>query len=437
MNNYVWNTGKTDAVDKDVMDFLAGQDVILDRELFLHDIRATIAHVNGLQRIGILTETEQPKLVSELEVLAANFEAGAFVLDDQYEDCHSAIEYMLTEKLGDLGKKVHTGRSRNDQVLVASRLYLKEQLATVARLCFEISLVCLQHAQQHKMAPMPGYTHLQRAVPSSVGLWMAGFAESFSDNLAGAIQAHDLLDCCPLGTAAGYGVNLPLDRDGVAAELGFKRVQINPLSTQNSRGKYELIALQAAAMAMQDLRRLAWDLSLFTTSEFDFVRLHDRYVTGSSIMPNKSNPDLVELLRASAAVVEGAEAEIKSLLSLPSGYQRDLQLTKAPMIRGLQHSVNALQLVPGLVASLEFNFDKMAAAISPAMFATDNAVDAVSRGVAFRTAYEETKGGLSGVQGNAVESLTQRSSPGACGNLQLDVIKARIDAAYQAFLATI
>jgi argininosuccinate lyase len=437
MSKYVWNTGVGESMDGDIMDFLAGQDVILDRVLFLHDIRATVAHVNGLQRIGILTAKEQEQLVAALESLAGRFKAGGFLLDDQFEDGHSAIEFDLTEHLGELGKKVHTGRSRNDQVLVASRLFLKEQLAEVARLNFEIALVCLQHAQQHKMAPMPGYTHLQRAVPSSVGLWMAGFAESFTDSLAGAAQAHDLLDCCPLGTAAGYGVNLDLDREGIAAELGFKRVQINPVSTQNSRGKFELLALQAAALALHDVRRLAWDLSLFTTSEFDFMRLHERYSTGSSIMPNKNNPDVVEILRASAAVVEGSEAEIKALLSLPSGYQRDLQLTKAPMIRGMQHCVKALGIVPGLVASLEFNFEKMAAAISPEMFATDQAIDAVSRGVAFRTAYEDTKDELSGVQGQAFESLTKRTSPGACGALQLDRIRARLEAEYKAFQAAI
>ena len=284
MNRYVWNQGDGEGVDKEVMEFLAGQDVILDRQLFLHDIRATIAHVNGLQRIGILDQEEQQQLVAALESLAERYKAGEFVLDDQYEDGHSAIEYVLTGQLGELGKKVHTGRSRNDQVLVASRLFLKEQLTTIARHNFEIALVCLRQAEQHSMAPMPGYTHLQRAVPSSVGLWLGGFAESFTDSLAGVAHARELLDCCPLGTAAGYGVNLALDRDGVAAELGFKRVQVNPLSAQNSRGKFELVALQAAALALHDVRRLAWDLSLFTTSEFDFVRLHDRYTTGSSIM---------------------------------------------------------------------------------------------------------------------------------------------------------
>lgn len=433
MNRYVWNKGDGEGIDKKVMEFLAAQDVILDRELFLHDIRATIAHVNGLQRIGILNGEEQQQLLAALESLANRFRAGEFLLDDQYEDGHSAIESVLTGQLGELGKKVHTGRSRNDQVLVASRLYLKQQLDTIVKLDYQIAVACLQQAEKHAMAPMPGYTHMQRAVPSSVGLWLGGFAESFTDSLAGAAQAHDLLDNCPLGTAAGYGVNLPLDREGVAAELGFKRVQINPLAAQNSRGKFELIALQAAALALHDVRRLAWDLSLYTTSEFDFVRLHDRYATGSSIMPNKSNPDVVEILRASAAVVAGAEAEIKALQSLPSGYQRDLQMTKAPMIRGMQHCVNSLQLVAGLVDSMEFNFDKMEAAITPQMYATDRAIEAVSQGVAFRTAYKDTKNRLSDVQGQAAKSLAQRISPGACGALQLDKISARLEAVHKAY----
>ena len=178
---------------------------------------------------------------------------------------------------------------------------------------------------------MPGSTHLQRAVPSSVRLWMVDFAEAFTDNLAIARRTLDLIDSSPLGTAAGYGVNLPLNRDGVVAELGFDRIQVNPMYAQNSRGKFEIMVLQALLHAIQDVRRLAWDLSLFTTSEFDFVRLPNQYTTGSSIMPNKLNPDVVELLRGRAATIEAAIVEIQATISLPSGYQRDLQLTKAPL----------------------------------------------------------------------------------------------------------
>lgn len=428
MNKYLWQAEGAEVVDDAIMAFMAGEDIVLDRELFPFDIRATAAHVRGLQRAGILDEAESSRLLELLEELAEAYQSGQFVLDDRYEDGHSAIEVFLTEKAGDVGAKVHTGRSRNDQVAVATRLYLKHQLQRLIRLDGQIALSCLEKAERHAMLPMPGYTHLQRAVPSSVGLWMAAFAEAFTDDLALACSVLDLIDCSPLGTAAGYGVNLPLDRDGVARDLGFSRLQVNPMYAQNSRGKYENLALQAALHAMQDLRRLAWDLSLFTTAEFDFVVLPRQYTTGSSIMPNKSNPDVIELLRGSGAATEGAIAEIQSLLSLPSGYQRDLQLTKPPLIRGLAAALQALAIVPALVRGLGFREDRMREAISADMFATDVALERAAQGVPFRAAYTEAKRELDDLgELDPAASLAQRVSPGACGDLLLDRIRERLD----------
>jgi argininosuccinate lyase len=339
----------------------------------------------------------------------------------------------LTEKVGDTGAKVHTGRSRNDQVAVATRLYLRDSLRSLAGLCAQMAQACLARAELQADVPMPGYTHLQRAVPSSVGLWMGSFAEAFSDNLAFAVAVLDLIDCSPLGTAAGYGVNLPLDREGVASDLGFARIQVNPMYTQNSRGKFEVMALQAASHAMQDLRRLAWDLSLFTTREFNFVTLPSQYVTGSSIMPNKANPDVVELLRGRAATVEAAVHEIQSVLSLPSGYQRDLQLTKAPLIRGLGSALQALAIAPAMINGMQFNEKEMRDAISLDMFLTDTALAEAARGVPFRTAYLDAKRAAdeSGVM-DASASLAERVSPGACGDLQLDQIRLRLEQQIQA-----
>jgi argininosuccinate lyase len=415
-------------VDEIIMRFLAGEDVLLDRELFPYDIRATAAHVRGLARIGILAEAESGRLVALLEELLQDFQGGRFVLDERFEDGHSAIEMFLTERAAEMGAKVHTGRSRNDQVAVATRLYLKDRLLHLAELNEQIALACLQKAERHADVPMPGYTHLQRAVPSSIGLWMGCFAEAFTDNLALTLSAWETVDCSPLGTAAGYGVNLPLDRDGVAQELGFGRLQINPMYAQNSRGKFELIALQAAAHAMQDLRRLAWDLSLFTTSEFDFVVLPEAYTTGSSIMPNKANPDVVELLRGRAATVEAAMAEIQSVLSLPSGYQRDLQLTKAPLIRGMTSTLQALAIVPAMIGGLVLRESVMREAISVEMYATDLAVKKAAGGVPFRTAYLEAKSQLDAAETpDVAASLAQRVSPGGCGNLLLDRIRKRLE----------
>jgi argininosuccinate lyase len=257
---------------------------------------------------------------------------------------------------------------------------------------------------------------------------MGGFAEAFADDIAFGLAVLDILDASPLGTAAGYGVNLPLDREGVAAELGFSRLQINPMAAQNSRGKFELMSLQTALHALQDVRRLAWDLSLFTTAEFNFVRLPEKYTTGSSIMPNKSNPDVVELLRGRAAVLEGAVVEIQSVLSLPSGYQRDLQLTKAPVIRGLEAAVQALSIVPALISGLGFNEQRMKDAITRDMFATDLAVEEAARGVPFRDAYRTIKRQLAELpQGDIAESLARRVSPGACGALDLAGIRCRVE----------
>ncbi|MGP1667134.1 MAG: lyase family protein, partial [Rhodanobacter sp.] len=296
------------------MQFLAGNDVLLDREFFLYDITASKAHVQGLAHIGVVSSDEAAALERELDVLAQDFRDGAFTLDERYEDGHSAIEARLTERLGDAGRRVHTGRSRNDQILVATRLWLKDKLADLQHHCRAIAEVCLQRAAQPAL-PLPGYTHLQRAVVSSTAMWFAGFAEGFIDNTARAQQTSAWIDANPLGTAAGYGVNLKLDREYTTRALGFARMQVSPVYAQLSRGKFEMAVLEAIASALLDLRRLAWDLSLFTTAEFNFVQLPAEYTTGSSIMPNKRNPDVIELLRASYASVAAARCEIEQLLS--------------------------------------------------------------------------------------------------------------------------
>ncbi|MDX1555379.1 MAG: argininosuccinate lyase, partial [Xanthomonadales bacterium] len=361
-NKALWQAAGAAGPDEAIMEFLAGDDIVLDRVLFSYDIRATRAHVRGLERSKLLTRDECAELCKWLDALDEQFRSGRFELDGRFEDGHSAIEYYLTQHAGPLGEKVHTGRSRNDQVLVASRLFLIDALEQLTRLIRDAGSACLDRAEADAVLPMPGYTHLQRAVPSSVGLWLGGFAESFADDLAFARAVRDVIDSNPLGTAAGYGVNLPLDREGVTGELEFARLQINPVAAQLSRGKFEIMALQAASHALHDVQRLAWDLSLFTTAEFGFVALPDRYITGSSIMPNKRNPDVVELLRARPAVVDAAIHEILGIVSLPSGYHRDLQFTKSPMIRGLTATLQAMAIVPGLVADLRFDAERMRAA---------------------------------------------------------------------------
>lgn len=411
-----------------VEQFMSGQDVILDQHLFEFDIQASKVHAQGLQRIDILSQTELDQITASLDDLLSHFKSGQFVLDQKFEDGHSAIEYFLTEQLGDLGKKIHTGRSRNDQVAVATRLYCKQALLDLKQTCVRISQVCLTQAEQHADSVMPGYTHIQRAVVSSWGLWFASFAESFCDNALLAEQTLDWIDANPLGTAAGYGVNLALDRDFTTEALGFSRTQINPMYVQNSRGKFELQVLTAFKQAMLDVRRLAWDLSLFTSAEFNLVRLPDLFSTGSSIMPNKRNPDTVELMRAQYAKLVGAYNEIESLLSLPSGYQRDLQNTKAPLINGVTDAQLCLELVPELLLGLDICHEQCAKAIEPAMFATEKAIELAKEGVPFRQAYQQLKDNYQELaQRSPQQALHERVSPGACANLKLSELAKRLE----------
>jgi argininosuccinate lyase len=415
------------ATDTEIQSFLAGDDVILDRELFVFDIRATKAHARGLGRIGILTNAEVASMSTELDALDRDFRRGAFVLDARYEDGHSAIEAHLTAKLGETGKRVHTGRSRNDQVQVALRLYLRDRLDAVAQTCASIADAMIARADVDGAVPMPGYTHMQRAVPSNVGLWLGAFAEAFVDDATFAVGTRDWLASCPLGTSAGYGVNLPLDREGVARDLGFARLQLNPMYVQNSRGKFELAALGAVAQALLDVRRFAWDLSLFTSAEFGFVGLPSAYVTGSSLMPNKKNPDVVELLRAAAATVIGAQMEVVSALSLPSGYHRDLQVTKPPLLRAMRQGTAALSLVARIVRDLTLNSARMREAITKEMFATDRATEMARAGTPFRDAYRAVANDLGSLTGDdALASLAARVSPGATADLRLDEMRSRL-----------
>ena len=426
MSDLLWQKPGV-AVDTQIQAFLAGDDVLLDREFFLHDIAASGAHAEGLQRIGILSGDELDGLKRELALLADDFRNGAFVLDERFEDGHSAIEARLTERLGDAGRKIHTGRSRNDQILVATRLWLKEKLARVAELSREIAKVALDRAEAEKNLPIPGYTHIQRAVVSSAGMWWAGWAEAFIDDAIRAADTLKLVDANPLGTAAGYGVNLKLDREHTTQALGFARMQVSPIYAQLSRGKFELAALEALGSATLDLRRLAWDLSLYTTAEFGFVALPAQYTTGSSIMPNKRNPDVIELMRATHASVAAARTEIEQLLSLPSGYQRDLQASKGAIFHGFGRGLAALELLPALLANLEWREDRIRVAIDSGMYATDVAVEAAIAGVPFRDAYKAAAASAdSAGQGRTPEgSLAARTSPGAAADLRLDELRTR------------
>jgi len=425
MSQLLWAKPGVD-VDADIQRFLAGDDVVLDREFIRYDLRASAAHAEGLQRIGVLSTDELTAILRELATLDVDLVAGHFVLDERFEDMHSAIETRLIDRLGDAGKKIHTGRSRNDQVLVATRLWLRDRLQHAETLCHAAAGVCLRRAEAEQALPLPGYTHLQRAMVSSAAMWWAGFAEAFLDDTERLRQTTAWIDANPLGSAAGYGVNLPLDRVYTTQALGFGRMQVAATYAQLSRGKFELAALEALGSALLDLRRLAWDLSLFTSGEFGFVRLPSIYTTGSSLMPNKRNPDVIELLRGVYASVAAAKIEVEQLLSLPSGYHRDLQFSKGALVHGFGRGLAALGLLPKLLCELEWVPERMLAAIEPSMYATDLAVELAAKGTPFRDAYREAADPARWAARDPQASLAERCSPGAAADLRLDLLHARL-----------
>ena len=423
MSKKIWNTKGVES-SYEIASFLVGEDIELDKSIFIYDIDATIAHIKGLASIGVIKKNELAKLIKSLKELRLKFLNKSFKLTEKYEDCHSAIEFYLTKELGELGKKVHTGRSRNDQVLVAMRLFAKKNLIDFKKSNKSIARVLLRMAKKHENNPMPGYTHLQRAMPSSWGLWFASYAESFIDNVDLINSTIEWIDSNPLGSAAGYGVALPLDRKLTTKELGFKRTQINSLYIQNSRGKYEMQIINTLKQSMLDVRKFSWDMSLFLSQEFDLLKIDKAYLTGSSIMPNKNNPDVIEILRANYSILAGQASELENLLSLPSGYQRDLQLTKRSLISSFDISLKSLNILPKLIDSIKVNKSKSIAYIDEEMKMTDKVYALVAQGKPFRDAYNLIKN--SDDLSSYAQSNSKDYSEGSPGNLALDKLDARL-----------
>ncbi|MDC0244179.1 argininosuccinate lyase [Pseudomonadota bacterium] len=420
----IWNQSSKDkntAIDN----FLSSEDIVLDQELFLYDIEASIAHAHELENINILTKSETKKVIVSLKKLAKLFLSKKFKLTSKYEDCHSAIEDFLTKELGSVGKKIHTGRSRNDQVMVAMRLYARAKLDEIQSMNLKIAQSFFDKAEKHSSDPMPGYTHLQRAMPSTWGLWFGAFSESFLDNADLLSSTQTWMNINPLGSAAGYGVNLPIKRDISTKELNFKRKQLNTLYVQNSRGKFELELIGSLKQPMLDVRKFSWDMSIFLAQEFSLLSIASKYSTGSSIMPNKSNPDVIEIMRANYAVMAGHYSELENLISLPSGYHRDLQLTKRSLIHSIHCVTKTLGLLPDLIKSIKVDVKRSNEFIDQDMLMTDQTYELVQSGLPFREAYIKVK---SQQEANFVSKTLSRknSSSGSAYNLDLKILKARL-----------
>jgi argininosuccinate lyase len=383
-------------IDSEVLDFTAGQDVQLDLALVKADCLGTAAHVRMLARMPVkpplISPADTKKVIAELRNIIAQAQRGAFKITLADQDVHLAVERTLTSKLGDLGKKVHTGRSRNDQVAVDLRLYAKEQICGAIREVALLIAELIDFAKKHAADPMVGRTHMQPAMPSSVGLWASAHAESLLDDVALLMTAYELNDQCPLGSAAGYGAPMPLDRQLVSDLLGFSRPVHNVLYANNARGKMESVILMAVSQVMLTLSRLAQDLMLFSMPEFGYFTLPSAFCTGSSIMPQKRNPDVLELVRAKAAKVMASVLCVAELIrGAPSGYNRDLQEAKGPFMKGMHMTRTSLQIMKRLMAGIQVNRKALLAGFKPDVFATDRALELVAGGLTFRDAYHHVK----------------------------------------------
>ena len=421
----LWDRG--DALDQVVERFTVGRDPELDLRLTAHDALGSAAHARMLARIGVLQADELAALTAELAQIVDEARAGRFCIPQALEDCHTAIETRLTERLGQTGKRIHTGRSRNDQVIAALRLWAREALLDVAALTLDLADQLADLAQAHQQVSVPGYTHTRQAMPSTMGLLLGAHAETLLDAMPWLRAAHGHLNRSPLGSASGYGVSLPLDRQYVADLLGMDSVQANTLAVQNDRGKTELLVLGAALTPALDMGRLASDLIWFSSEDLGYVRLGHQVTTGSSIMPQKRNPDVLELIRASVARVRARHAEIGAVFSpLPSGYHRDLQLTKEPFVEGMQICLDVLAAMQPALASLEVDPAACRAAMQRAIGATDVVFARVAAGQPFRAAYKEVAADPAGaVSGDPAELWRQRTHLGAPGALDLDPARQR------------
>lgn len=417
--NKLWDKHTDWSLNTTIEAFETGDDLLLDQKLVRYDCFGTIAHAMGLQKIGILTIKELNTIQMGLKEILILQKKGKFQLQDGDEDVHTKIENFLTDKYGVVGKKVHTGRSRNDQVLTALRLYTKDQLFQIWNEALLLSYSFLTFAKKYEYIPMPGYTHMQKAMPSSLGMWASSFVESLLDDLLHLQVSYKLNDQSPLGSAAAYGVPLPLDRSYTASLLGFTKVQTNSLYCQNSRGKIGASILSSLLSFLQTINTFASDVLLFTTSEFHCFTISKELCTGSSIMPQKRNIDIAELLRSKVHLVKGNYVSMTGISSnLISGYNRDLQDTKKPLIESLQMTLDCLKVTNILLSGITPNTDVLEKACSDEIFATHKALALVNTGVSFREAYGKVNGERY-LHSNIKKILKKSDHVGGTGNLGL------------------
>ncbi|WP_372944305.1 argininosuccinate lyase [Muriicola sp.] len=421
----LWEKGlKTDEkIDR----FTVGNDRELDLLLAKYDVLASMAHCKMLASIGLLSQEESEAILLELDAIALSIKKGTFTIEEEFEDMHSKIEYLLIQKLGDTGKKIHTARSRNDQVLVAIQLYIKEELKTVKQQVYDLFDLLLNLADAHKKVLLPGYTHLQVAMPSSFGLWFSAYAESLVDDMILLKAATAIADQNPLGSAAGYGSSFPIDRAMTTKELGFSTLKYNVVAAQMGRGKVEVSTARALASVGATLAKLSMDICLYMNQNFNFISFPDDLTTGSSIMPHKKNPDVFELVRAKCNVLQALPNELSMLLTnLPSGYHRDLQLTKNSLVPAIQELKACLDILTFSLRKIKVKEDILEDPKYDLLFTVDALNDLVKNGMPFRDAYKEIASQVAKGEFRSSKDAVH-THMGSIGNLCLKEIRLKME----------
>lgn len=424
---------KNTQVNKRIEDFTVGKDRELDLYLAKYDVLGSMAHITMLQEIGLLEKEELAVLLEELKSIYKLAEEGDFIIEEGVEDVHSQVELLLTQKLGDVGKKIHSGRSRNDQVLLDLKLFTRSQLKEIVSAVELLFRELMTQSERHKDVLMPGYTHLQIAMPSSFGLWFGAYAESLVDDLQFVLAAYKMCNRNPLGSAAGYGSSFPLNRTLTTQLLGFDSMNYNVVYAQMGRGKMERNVSFALASIAGTLSKMAYDACLYNSQNFNFIKLPDECTTGSSIMPHKKNPDVFELIRSKCNKIQALPQEITLMINnLPSGYFRDLQLVKEVFIPAFEELLDCLHITTFIIKEMVVNKDILSDEKYLSIFSVEEVNRLVLEGVPFRDAYKQV--GLAIERGDFNPSLeVHHTHEGSIGNLCNDRITLLFEKAVNDF----
>ena len=422
----LWN--KKDILNKKVEEFTVGDDRISDIFLAKYDVIASIAHAKMLCKTKIISKNERNLLIKELDLIQDNISKGEFIIDQKFEDVHSKLEFILTENLGEIGKKIHTGRSRNDQVLVATQLYLKDEIGIIKGLIKNLFDVLMILANKNKNKLLPGYTHLQVAMPSSFGIWFSAYAESLIDDIIYFNTAYKINDQNPLGSAAGYGSSFDIDRDFTTKELGFETLKYNVVSAQMNRGKVEKSVAIAIESVAETLSKFCSDICFYMTTELNFISFPNDLTTGSSIMPHKKNPDLFELIRAKCNAIKSLSNEFNIIsTNLTSGYHRDMQLYKSKTIQAILTIKNCIEIFTSSIKKIEIKNNILKDNNYKYIFSVDNLNSLmVDKGMSFRDAYNEISKSIKKKSFKPKKRVKQ-TLLGGIDNLCLEKIKMKMN----------